>query len=625
MTSQHTTVTSDRVSRRRFLHLVGATGVLAAAPSLTGWARSANAAVPGAALWSDPATWGGTVPGPSTIATISKPIALDVDATVAGVTIAPGGILIFDPAASRTLTSTGNIVVQGMLQMRPASASVVHRVLFSGVNESTFVGGGEVVLASDVGLWVINDGVLDVAGTAKTAWARTTAAVAKGTRVITLDADPVGWRVGDEITITPTLPPTASNHSTAYDTTTIASINGRAITLAGATVNEHPAVSVGRGVTMTPEVLNLTRNVRIEGTPTGRAHVWIMSTMPQAISYTQMRYVGPRKNNQFVLGRYGLHFHMAMGGVNGTLVEGVVVRDAGNHAFVTHASEGVTLRNCVSHNTFEDAYWWDVTDSTDNVTYDRCVASLVQSVKKSPGFYTLTGFSHNSGVGNVATGCVAVGVQSTKNASGFNWPSQGNGSDGVWLFEDCVAHNQSANGVYVWQNTDNVHVVTRFTAYHNGGFGLRHGAYRNPYQYVDAIIYGNRSGSVEVFALSKDNSQMTFSNVLFDQAGYSAYCVQTTNHTQPALAPVLFTGCEFKGFTTAAMAFLATNPGAYPEVFDVVNCTFSGNEFWLASAIKPASLIRVKDPVHGSIALRRMDQAGTLNTKWNARVTPVTF
>ena len=38
------------------------------------------------------------------------------------------------------------------------------------------------------------------------------------------------------------------------------------------------------------EVLNLTRNVGIEGTPTGRAHVFIVSRRPQAIAHTAIRW-----------------------------------------------------------------------------------------------------------------------------------------------------------------------------------------------------------------------------------------------------------------------------------------------------------------------------------------------
>jgi hypothetical protein len=68
------------------------------------------------------------------------------------------------------------------------------------------------VLGSDVGLWVMGNGVLDIAGTPKLAWTRSAKAVAKGATTISLAQAPAGWQVGDEVALTPTLPPTAKLH-----------------------------------------------------------------------------------------------------------------------------------------------------------------------------------------------------------------------------------------------------------------------------------------------------------------------------------------------------------------------------------------------------------------------------
>jgi hypothetical protein len=46
-------------------------------------------APPQPALWSDPATWGGRVPGAGDVATIDRPVVLDIDTQVAGVQIRP--------------------------------------------------------------------------------------------------------------------------------------------------------------------------------------------------------------------------------------------------------------------------------------------------------------------------------------------------------------------------------------------------------------------------------------------------------------------------------------------------------------------------------------------------------
>ena len=154
-------------------------------------------------MWSDPATWGGSVPGPGQVATVSGLVVLDVDAVVGGVVVEPGAQLVFTPGRSVTLTSTGNVTVRGTLTMRPATAQAVHRILFSGVQEAAFVGGGVEPLASDVGLWIMDPGVLDVAGSPKRAWTRAGATVAAGATTVRLTEDPDGWLVGDEVAVDP--------------------------------------------------------------------------------------------------------------------------------------------------------------------------------------------------------------------------------------------------------------------------------------------------------------------------------------------------------------------------------------------------------------------------------------
>ena len=55
------------------------------------------------ARWSDPQTWDGRVPTAGDVATIDRPVLLDVDAEVSGVRIGRRGALVFDPASSRHL------------------------------------------------------------------------------------------------------------------------------------------------------------------------------------------------------------------------------------------------------------------------------------------------------------------------------------------------------------------------------------------------------------------------------------------------------------------------------------------------------------------------------------------
>ena len=303
------------------------------------------------------------------------------------------------------------MVVEGRLVMRPASAEVDHLLVFQGVDEGRMVGGGMDVVKADVGLWVMGAGTLDLAGTARRAWTRLTGAVAAGTTRLALQDAPTGWRPGDELLVAPTLAPDQPDNWKAYSAAKVRSVSGRNVTLDRPTSFAHPAVDVvtdaGSGRVQTAEVLNLTRNVRIEGTPGHRSHVFVRSSSPQKVKGVAIRHMGPRKKaeefTELVLGRYGLHLHMCGDGSRGSEVEGVVIRDTGSHTFVPHLSNGIAFRDCISHNTFEDAFWWDGAPDTrtpgspsHDILYERCVASLVQYDPPFRGF-TLTGFSLGRG------------------------------------------------------------------------------------------------------------------------------------------------------------------------------------------------------------------------------------
>lgn len=654
-----------RLSRRRFLVVggaVGAVGVAGAAAALAardggdgGTAAPSTQAghehhqsagttttgppakVAGARPWSDPDSWPRGVPGAGDVAVITRRIVLDTDARVAGVTVEPGGELLFQPSASRTLRSTGNVVVKGRLVMRPASASVDHLLVFEGVDEAGMVGGGMDVVKADVGLWVMGTGVLDLVGPARRAWTRVTGAVAAGTARLTLKDAPSGWRPGDELLVAPTLAPDQPDNFKAYSSAKVRSVSGRTVTLDRPTSFAHPAVDIrtdaGAGRVQAAEVMNLSRNVRIEGTPGHRSHIFIRSGRPQTLKGVAIRHMGPRKKaeefTELVLGRYGLHIHMCGDGSRGSVVDSVVIRDTGNHAFVPHLSNGIVFRDCISHNTFEDAYWWDGAPDTrtpgspsHDILYERCIASLVQYDPPFRGF-TLTGFSLGRGNGNVITDSVAVGVQGDTNAAGYQWPE---GGEGIWKFQGNIAHNNGNHGIFTWQNTGKLHVISRFTAYHNAGAGISHGAYNNRYTYRDSTLYGNRGGALIIHADSWGGSQtpLQFLNLACHGARQSDYLVTAPrHHGDNELPPPRFVNSAFTGAGKAAFAWLYDgNDGpSTDEIVDIVDCSFEGNEFLLGPKIGAGSRIRVKDKTHGSIILRRADRSsGSPVKKWNARV-----
>jgi len=621
------------IGRRRFLALgaatlsaIAASTLLPGAPSPSGGRLQAADAIP-TARWSQPSSWAnGAVPSPGTIAVVDRPVLLDVDVDVNGVDILATGALVFDPGASRTLASRGNVVVRGLLQMRPASASQVHTLRFVGVDESRFVGGGMSVLPTDVGLWCMEAGRLDLAGTPKTAWVRTSGSVAAGATQLQLQAPPTGWNVGDEIAITPTVGPDVSDHSLRYDYATITSVSGSTVTLSRATSNPHPAATVGGVMLLAPEVMNLTRNVRIEGTATGRAHIFLMPTVPQRMSYFAARWLGPRKAADgytgSVLGRYGLHFHMGYEGTRGTEVTGVVVRDTGGHAFVPHASHGITFTSCISHDTFDEAYWWDgapdtrtPAPDTNAAVYNACIASLVRCDPPFRGF-RLAGFSLGTGAGNRIRDCVAVGVQGSTTSAGFLWPE--GPTSGVWDFLNCVSHNNRINGIFTWQNTLR-HVVRDFVCYHNGSAGMSHGAYLTSYHYVNGYLHHNGRTGLELHSNARPELPQRFERITIESRAGTQHAVSILKHTLDPCLPTEFVRCLFTGQAAAAIAvtYDGSNGPTTTEWHDVIECVSSTPLLWLRDDTVPGSRIRVQNGGTAVVATPR-GSAGTFNPLWNA-------
>jgi hypothetical protein len=591
--------------------------------------RAADAGVVGPPLstsvrsgrWSDPATWrGGRAPGTGTAVTIATGtiVILDVDATVSGVAV--DGVLGFDPARSIRLLSTRNVVVAGVLAMKPDSAAVVHRLRFVGVDDAKFVGGGMSVLASDVGLWVTGAGRLDLQGAPKTAWLHLAGALRAGQSAgVALDRSPVGWRRGDEVFIAPTTPPaapaTAAGRASwsGFESTSLAGIAGATVALATPAQRAHPVVA-GR---WTAEIGDLTRNVKIEGTATGYAHVLIHSTAPQTIRFVELTYMGTDR----VIGRYPLHFHHDGDGSRGSVVEGVVVHKSLNHAFVPHDSNGITFTDTIAFDVAHSAYWWDPDtrvsrgNGSGGIVFDRAIAADVFSKTGT----RLAGFRLGQGpdLSNTVRNSVAVGVQGSGQSSGFQWAAGASN----WNFSDNVAHNDKVLGILVWQNDSRSQMVDGFTEYYSKT-GILHGAYKNQYHYRDVTLYGNSSTGVTLLATAKAHG-IVFDRLHVDGAGITqigvfSCCHQLAGRTNPTT----LSNCSVDRTVFGSVWMGAGRAAA--TTMHVANCALGAKPFYFQAGTPSAGAIEVTGPT-GDFRLTPTapNAASTFNAAWNAWSTPL--
>ena len=625
-----TSIEPSAMNRR---HVLQGSAAVAAASGLVAVSRQrATAEMQELALWSDPETWGGAVPGTGQVAAFDKPVLLDRDASVAGVDVGPNGRLVFHPTRSVTLRSTGNVTIAGRLEMRPTTAQVEHVLRFAEVDESRFQGGGHEIMASDVGLWIHHDGVADLHGTPRTAWVRAAHSLHAEATTLRLQVEPTGWRVGDELVIAPTGSPVDGRHYEKFDHVRIRSISGTLVKLDGKLRHGHPAIDVGDGHRLTAEILNLTRNVRVEGTPDGRTHAMALHAMrPSEIRFAAFRHFGPRQPDsegisQFVLGRYGFHWHMCGDGSAGSIMDGVVMRDGGSHAFVTHLSNGVRHRSCISFDTAETPYWWDgapdtrsPAPSSHDVIYEQCVAALVRAIPEYRGI-RLAGFDMAEGRRNAARGCISVGVRGNIDSNGFHWPE---GAHSVWEFSDCVAHNNAGHGIFAWQNDGRPHRIAQFIGYHNGRSGISHGAYQNAYHYRDVILFGNAESGLLLHAVGRRDRRLRFDNLLIDCAGQAAFAVESVQHRLPPEAPTQITGSRLRNYTRHGIAVTgdASREGhTARELLDVIGCDFSGSKFWLGRGTLRGTRVRFRGRRRSLLLRRRGTRGGRLARRWNARV-----
>ncbi len=530
-------------------------------------------------------------------------VVLDVDARVRSLKITTTGRLEYAAGATLTLSTQGNVEVRGELVMQPATAAQRHRLHFDSVDEAEFVGGGMAVVRSDVGLWVSDDGRLLATGSDRTPWTRASGSLSAGSRKIVVD-DAAGWQVGDQITISPTEPPSpddggfhqSSDGSHEYDDARITAIDRTGISLDRPLRHDHPMVTFsqwdGEKRRYGAEVLNLTRNVVVSGTTSGRAHVlFLHCDRPQHVSNVQFDQLGPRRalaaDEQYrtagVMGRYPFHMHHCGDGSRGSIIRNCLVTRSGNRAFVPHESHGVTLDGCVAHDVHGTAFWWDQpgrhnstgeNPETHDALWTQCVASKVWSSPGSENGYRLAGFNLSGGNhrSNRLIDSVAVGVTSdrvtmnTANNSGFHWTEHG---QAVWIFTGCLAHNIGGNGILGWQNDEEIHPIVDFTAYHCGAHGIEHGAYSNLYAFDRVNLVGNRLSGIGCHAVTRRTNSvrrrwtdkglptpsLRFDNVVIDGQGITTDGIRGLSHRFAANddGPTLFENIVVRGVTRAGL------------------------------------------------------------------------
>lgn len=448
------------------------------------------------------------------------------------------GTLELDPRTNVTLTTTKNIIITGKLISRP-NPGVMHVIKFVNIDESKFIGGGDTVLDSDVGLWVTGAGQLDLQGSLREE-----------------------WNPGSDIV------------------QNIDAIVQRAGTLA--------------------------RNMRVEGTATGRSHIFIKSSKPQTIRYVGLRWLGPRKARtgdtvkSLITGRYAIHFHHCGDGSRGSMIEGCIAKDCGNHSYVPHGSSGITMRGNSALNCTETAFWYDAGHKTDDLVLENNLVANISYVERSYNQDTDSptfgagGFYLGFGDGNICRNNVVYKTSgSGGGAAAYIWPELRDDADtskdltSTWMFTGNMAISCPL-GINVWQNSEHHHTVQDTTIV-NCPIAILHGAYGNHYKYLRIKIV---NGIIDLRAASDNTIRVRFEECEIDAGGQNA-CVFVNENPGKGMAPVLFRACKFTNFRLKAI--INQNPGPGTKTIDVVDCGLPVTAYQVTSAAVSGERIRVQE------------------------------
>jgi hypothetical protein len=545
--------------------------------------------------WSDPATWGGTVPPANSVVVIpaGKTVVLDgATPPLRGLQIR-GTLVAGDNDLS--ITSDYVFVDGGRLQIGSATQPYLRNASITLTGSTTAQNAGTPGFGNKV--LAVMGGVLELHGrpVAKN-WTKLDGGdVAAGSRTIRL-ADAPGWRAGDQIVISPSTGRQA-DHSIA----TIESITGNTVTLREATRAAH----IGRRHTagdltfdFRSEVGLLSQNIVIQGdasSTTSRigGHAMFMAGSSGAtiqIANAQFQRMG--QFNQ--LGRYPIHFHIMNNGCNACYVQNATVRDSIQRGIVVHDTSGVRVAGNVVYNTVGHNIVVETPNTGNNLLEgnlalvndlprpDFTEPTLVTQNDHLPANYWMKS-AQNTFVGNVAAGsldsgyifdAVSTGPVAFRANVGRNSQAEGRAGDfvfgsGILILFNRLTHPQddwSDNVVFhnaqgFWpenepdedaqgnplQRQDTGFVIRRLVAVDNN-FNMVNRGVGQRVNYVDPVIGGgisrNLANSSHATFHNQYGSEVRVTNPTFVNAGGLA---SGTDIAIPSQSRFFFAGGRFIG------------------------------------------------------------------------------
>jgi hypothetical protein len=318
--------------------------------------------------WSNPATWGGTVPpaGASVVIPAGKTVVLDTKVRVKGLTV------------NGTLACGGNDIA---IEADWVMVSGNQAKLACGTEAQPYLGKFDVVLSgpktddiSGMGarvLGAMSGATIEMFGEPRTGWTKLDATANKGSATLSLADIPKSWRAGMDIVIG-----SSSEDPRQAEVRRIQAISGKIVTLAEPLAFSHfgeqQTYSNGKRTwtvdTRAPVGL-LSRNITIQGGGDSGSTQFGGHVMSMATSKVFMSAVGfNRMGQKGLLGRYPFHWHLVGNGA-GQFVTNSSISESYNRCFTIHGTDNVRVENNVCYNHIGHGYFLeDGTEQGNTIT-----------------------------------------------------------------------------------------------------------------------------------------------------------------------------------------------------------------------------------------------------------------
>jgi len=539
----------------------------------------------------DPATWGGTVPGAASDLAIAdgETVLLDCVAEARTLTIAAGGVLRASHAQASRLTLHGNLIVRGRLELGRSGcripAQVTAELVFSGMQDAQYAGTPSametsadvpvdtpmVALDSDVGLWLLDQGVFTAAGALKKAWSFLTDGAGPGDAALAVE-DSSGWSAGDLIVLTPSAERSAPDHFAQFDELTITSVDGDGASIELERAPEHVHASCDRSPCLRrAEALNLSRNAIVRSADdSAHAHIMVAQQALLQLDSVELRWLGPEwpEGGARCGGprrRAPIWFHQQDEASGASFVRHVAIWGGQSHFAVVERSHGIELRDVAGYDAIGNGFelFYDPAgcarcerDFAPRVLLREVLAAKVGVALREQDClrigHRLTGIAVSGGEGSGCQRCVATGVGHLgggADVAGFGWQEGGSGRPQAFVFDDNVAHNNRNHGAFVWHNETRAQApYARNAFWSNDGHGLYWGALGTALALQDVTALDNGAPSIGLAAAPEDDRPRV-ARASLDDLGVLGYALVAD---QPAILRELsFSGARSVAFSQA--------------------------------------------------------------------------